>query len=102
MMADEPELDFDNWEDQFADLPAQQTRFLERSGMWKTADGRVLKIKDMETSHLVNTMAYLWRVGTLEQFANSGVKPQFYQDKIKELSKELSVRLRILKIRAES
>jgi hypothetical protein len=70
--------------------------------MWETRDGRVMEIKAMETSHLVNTMAYLWRVGTLEQLANGGKQNPFYQTKIHELSKELQLRLRIAKMRAES
>jgi hypothetical protein len=56
----------------------------------------------METSHLVNTMAYLWRVGTLEQIANDGKVNPFYQRKIWELSKELKLRLQIVKLRAST
>jgi len=71
-------------------------------GYWRTRAGVDIYIRDMETSHLVNTMAYLWRVGTLEQIANEGKIPSFYQKKIWELSKELKLRLQIVKLRAST
>lgn len=62
-------------------------------GYWNTADGRMLKISEMETSHIINTMAYLWRVGTLQQLTDASGPPKFFQDKIWELSAELQIRM---------
>lgn len=41
-------------------------------GLWSPKDGRTMRIRDMETSHIVNTIAYIWRSTTMHRHGVPG------------------------------
>jgi len=56
-----------------------------RNFLWATADGQVLRIRDMEDKHLKNAIRYLRKIACKdymrERGREYGLKPQdFYQD----------------------
>jgi hypothetical protein len=73
-------------------------------GMWKTKDGRILKIKDMDTQHLKNTMNMLNRnIEKLENRIMEGVcmleesslafNVSRHKNKVEEIKNELLNRI---------
>jgi hypothetical protein len=86
--------DFVNWDDLLPHKPTPSIMTIASGAIWRTREGQLMLISDMETSHIVNTIAYLWRVGTLEQLANDGRIIPFYQNKIHQLTEELLRRMK--------
>lgn len=41
-------------------------------GLWTRKDGITMKIRDMESSHIVNTIAYIWRSTTMSRHGIPG------------------------------